>query len=709
MKRTFLFLVVALCFLSVKAQQTSFVIDCQYPGWLSSYLNPQVATVLTDLKVTGSINEDDLKTIGNLMQNYNLNNRLDLSEVEIDGEIEDYFSGDMFGVTDCSLSYFSLPNTLTNMGKVLSFGEVDTLVVGGESLPDFYIFTHLQTKYSNGYGNPSSIRVKHLIIREGTLTFKSNTGRMTFNASDKNTSLISIKLPESVTYITHLNQFKSLSSINTPQNVEYLGDLKGTNVFHNVETYHLPSKVKVFYDSWINDGYWGVGGTVKELYLPESLETFWLSETYNAQITIHCKSKTVPELSNSSDHGFSKCIIYVPEEYEAVYRNAWKNTTVIGEVYAEDISITIPTLYKGDSCVLKGNVTPSNTTFKNVIWESLNNNILTVDNSGNALCVECGATQLTAYSSDKGVSKTIDVFVYEHTTGVSIDRSYVELEVGDNVKLNAQTLPLELSDNRIAWSSSNPDIVSVDENGNVHSIGKGTCVVKATSVDGNYNAECTILVKQPVATLQLNTKEKILKVGETYTLVAKINPDNADNKNIIWTSENSEIASIKDGIITAHKAGVVKIVATSEDNNNATDFCEVVVTQPVMGVNLNYTEFNLEGIGSTVQLEAIVVPDDATNKEINWKSSNENVCIVSNGTVVAVNSGTSVIIATTVDGGYMAVCTIVVQSDTSIADIKDSSVNYKVYSLYGQRQNALQRGVNIVVFEDGTKAKVFVK
>jgi hypothetical protein len=57
----------------------------------------------------------------------------------------------------------------------------------------------------------------------------------------------------------------------------------------------------------------------------------------------------------------------------------------------------------------------------------------------------------------------------------------------------------------------------------------------------------------------------------------------------------------------------------------------------------------------------------------------------------------------------MAVCTIFVQADTGIADIKDSNVNYEVYSLYGQRQNALQRGVNIVVFEDGTKAKVFVK
>lgn len=130
---------------------------------------------------------------------------------------------------------------------------------------------------------------------------------------------------------------------------------------------------------------------------------------------------------------------------------------------------------------------------------------------------------------------------------------------------------------------------------------------------------------------------------------------------------------------------------------------------PATSINLNYTEFNLEGIGSTVQLEAIVLPDDATNKEVNWKSSNENVCIVSNGTVVAVNSGTSVIIATTIDGGYMAVCTIFVQADTGIADIKDSNVNYEVYSLYGQRQNALQRGVNIVVFEDGTKAKVFVK
>ena len=260
------------------------------------------------------------------------------------------------------------------------------------------------------------------------------------------------------------------------------------------------------------------------------------------------------------------------------------------------------------------------------------------------------------------------------------------------------------------WRSSNPDIVSVTSTGLITANSSGEAfVITNLNADSAIVDSCKVKVIQPVTSIVLNTKEKALKVGETYTPIVTVNPNDADNKNIIWTSENPRIAVIENGTIKSLKAGVVKIIATSEDNNNATDSCEVVVIQPVMGINLNYTEYNLEGVGSTVQLEAIVLPDDATNKEVNWKSSNENVCIVSNGTVVAVNSGTSVIIATTVDGGYMAVCTIFVQADTGIADIKNSNVNYEVYSLYCQRQNALQRGVNIVVFEDGTKTKVFVK
>lgn len=80
-----------------------------------------------------------------------------------------------------------------------------------------------------------------------------------------------------------------------------------------------------------------------------------------------------------------------------------------------------------------------------------------------------------------------------------------------------------------------------------------------------------------------------------------------------------------------------------------------------MRVSLDKSEIQFDHIGETAQLTALVLPDDASNKNVNWKSSDENVCYVSNGTVVAVGYGIAIIIATSEDGGHMAVCKVTVE------------------------------------------------
>ena len=109
-------------------------------------------------------------------------------------------------------------------------------------------------------------------------------------------------------------------------------------------------------------------------------------------------------------------------------------------------------------------------------------------------------------------------------------------------------------------------------------------------------------------------------------------------------------------------------------------------------------------------MEAIVSPNDASNKEVNWKSSNESVCVVSNGMVVAVGEGTCVIIATSVDGGYIATCTVVVSNDTSIQYI--NSINegsYQLFDLQGRKLNIFHKGVNLIRFDDGTLKKIYIR
>ena len=118
----------------------------------------------------------------------------------------------------------------------------------------------------------------------------------------------------------------------------------------------------------------------------------------------------------------------------------------------------------------------------------------------------------------------------------------------------------------------------------------------------------------------------------------------------------------------------------------------------------------MNGIGESFSLEAIVSPNDASNKEVNWKSSNESVCIVSNGTVVAVGEGTCVIIATSVDGGFIATCTVVVSNDTSIQDIYSiNGDSYQLFDIQGRKQNTFHKGVNLIRFDDGTLKKIYIR
>ena len=122
--------------------------------------------------------------------------------------------------------------------------------------------------------------------------------------------------------------------------------------------------------------------------------------------------------------------------------------------------------------------------------------------------------------------------------------------------------------------------------------------------------------------------------------------------------------------------------------------------------------FSLCKLVETVQLIPTIQPEDASNKAVRWSSSKENVCTVSdNGTVVALSDGVSIVIATAVDGGFVAVCTVNVTTLTGIENINISN-NEQVngfYTIDGLRFINPQKGLNIVKMKNGTIKKILVK
>lgn len=159
-----------------------------------------------------------------------------------------------------------------------------------------------------------------------------------------------------------------------------------------------------------------------------------------------------------------------------------------------------------------------------------------------------------------------------------------------------------------------------------------------------------------VEEITLNEDKVVLTVGESFDLVASILPDNAFNKNVIWSSADNSIATVVNGKVTAMKAGSTVITVKSEDGRAQTSINVIVNPLKVKEIKVNKEILNMTA-GDTFDLIAVVYPENASNKELKWSSTNTNVVTVENGKVTAIGAGSAMIRVESVDGG-MAVAAI---------------------------------------------------
>ena len=182
----------------------------------------------------------------------------------------------------------------------------------------------------------------------------------------------------------------------------------------------------------------------------------------------------------------------------------------------------------------------------------------------------------------------------------------------------------------ILWVSSNPAIAIVDENGTITALKAGTATITARTTDGsNLSASCAVTVLQRMVTsITLNKSSTSLYTGDSETLVATVSPSNASNKTVSWSSSKTSVATVdQNGKVTAVKAGTATITVRTTDGSNLSASCTVTVWQLATGITLNSDDFSLYvGYGKT--LSAIITPDDATNKNVTWSSSNSTVATV---------------------------------------------------------------------------------
>ena len=348
-------------------------------------------------------------------------------------------------------------------------------------------------------------------------------------------------------------------------------------------------------------------------------------------------------------------------------------TATGSEVTGVTLNETELTLEVGEGAKLWETVTPSTASDKSVTWSSDKPEVATVDESGNVEAKSAGEATITVTTNVGGKTATCKVTVVEKVvpvTGVTLDKTTLNLTEGEDATLVATVKPDDASNKAVTWSSDKPEIAKVDENGKVTAVKAGTAKITVTTKDGGKTATCTVTVKAKtvaVTGVSLDKTTLNMTVGEKVTLKATVAPSTASNKQVTWDSDKPEIATVNaSGQVEAKAKGTAKITVTTKDGGK-TATCTVTVkeaTVSVTGVTLDKTTLDML-IGDKVILTATVSPSTATNKEVTWSSNATGVATVSaDGQVEAKATGNATITVTTKDGNKTATCKVTVSEPT---------------------------------------------
>ena len=254
-------------------------------------------------------------------------------------------------------------------------------------------------------------------------------------------------------------------------------------------------------------------------------------------------------------------------------KTATCKVTVTVSVESITLSETTLNLEKGTSVTLTATVKPDDANDKTVTWSSSNTSVATVTSGGVVVAVGGGSTTVMATAG--GQTAVCNVTVTVPVTGITLDQPSMNLVKGETKALTATVSPTDATDKTVTWTSNNSSIASVDNYGIVTAQGGGTTTIVATC--GGKTAYCNVTVTVPVSSVTLNKTELSLKEGTSEALTATVNPDDATDRTVTWTSSNSSVATVDNtGKVTAIAPGSAQITAASGGKSAV---CTVTVTK----------------------------------------------------------------------------------------------------------------------------------
>ena len=341
------------------------------------------------------------------------------------------------------------------------------------------------------------------------------------------------------------------------------------------------------------------------------------------------------------------------------------------DVKVQQITLTPSTssVVVGESLQITVKVLPENATNTTLKWKITPENVLKPTAvSGQFTAQQVGEALVRAEAADgSGITAVCKVVVKPRLVqAISLNATQKELIIGDSFTLTATLSPENATNRHVIWKLVSGDAISLSNIGVIQAKKVGEALVRAEAEDGSgITAECKVVVKpRLVQSISLNSTQKNLIIGDSFTLTATLSPENATNRNVVWKLVSGNAISLSNtGVVQAKKVGEALVRAEAVDGSGVSAECKVVVKpRLVQAISLNATQKHLI-VGDSFTLTATLSPENATNRNVIWKLvSGDAISLSNTGVILAKKVGEALVRAEAADGsGITAECKVVVK------------------------------------------------
>ncbi len=286
---------------------------------------------------------------------------------------------------------------------------------------------------------------------------------------------------------------------------------------------------------------------------------------------------------------------------------------------------------------------PEDATFKAVRWTSESPKVATVDENGLVTGVSKGRAVIRATALDgsrKTDSVTVTVQLLPTAVVISGDSAF-DLATGKTRDLKAAVQPTNASNTRLTWSSTDPGVARVNQQGRVTAVSLGECdIVAASEADPDIAASVHVTVIQEITSIKFTQRSMDLAVHSTGYAQVDISPANASNPTVTFSSDNTRVATVDAaGLITAVSKGNTTIRAKAADGSGKTASMTLNVVQLPEEITLDKSAVTVYN-GRTARITATVLPKNANNRAVTWESTDTAIAKVNaEGQITGVKAG----------------------------------------------------------------------